>query len=192
MDKKTELLDLNGNKIVVPEGFKILSDDTTNNATTVDKGIVIQDETINEDGTPTATNGSQFVWIPAPNDGRIYTNAEMTQFKEVKLNRYTFAEDGTPIAQNESAIPKEDDVNYNFQETLANINQFKTSVYTNGGFYIGRYEARTIEERTSKTDPEKQITVKKSDSVYNYVTQEQALRIANSMYNTRVKSELIK
>ena len=57
-ENKTELTDANGNKIVVPAGFKIVSDDTTNNATTVDQGIVIEDE------TGTATNGSQFVWIP--------------------------------------------------------------------------------------------------------------------------------
>ena len=98
-ESKAELVDVNGNKIVVPAGFKIVSDATTNNAITVDQGIVIEDE------TGTATNGSQFVWIPAPNDGKVYTNAERTQYKEVKLNRYTFAEDGTPTAQNESNIP---------------------------------------------------------------------------------------
>ena len=54
----TELEDEYGNKIVIPAGFKIVSDDTTNNAQTVDKGIVI------EDVTETATKGSQFVWIP--------------------------------------------------------------------------------------------------------------------------------
>ena len=38
------MLDENGNKIVVPAGFKIVSDDTTNNAQTVEKGIVVEDE----------------------------------------------------------------------------------------------------------------------------------------------------
>ena len=44
-ENKTELTDANGNKIVVPAGFKIVSDATTNNATTVDQGIVIEDAT---------------------------------------------------------------------------------------------------------------------------------------------------
>ena len=49
----TKLKDEKGNRIVVPAGFKIV-----NGATTVDKGIVI------EDVTETATKGSQFVWVP--------------------------------------------------------------------------------------------------------------------------------
>ena len=48
----TELEDAYGNKIVVPAGFKIISNSDTNNATTVDKGIVI------EDATTGATAGS--------------------------------------------------------------------------------------------------------------------------------------
>ena len=52
----TELEDAYGNKIVVPAGFKIVSNSDTNNATTVDKGIVIEDVTLG------ATAGSQFVW----------------------------------------------------------------------------------------------------------------------------------
>ena len=46
--KNAELLDENGNKIVVPAGFKIVSDDTTNNAQTVEKGIVVEDEKENQ------------------------------------------------------------------------------------------------------------------------------------------------
>ena len=58
-----EITDAKGNKIVVPAGFKIVKDgtnyeNTANNEITVDKGIVV------EDATGTATNGSQFVWIP--------------------------------------------------------------------------------------------------------------------------------
>lgn len=52
--QNTFLKDIYGNKIVIPAGFKIKADDTTNNATTVDEGIVIVD-----------ANGNEFVWIPA-------------------------------------------------------------------------------------------------------------------------------
>ena len=181
-ENKTELTDANGNKIVVPAGFKIVSDATTNNAITVDQGIVIEDE------TGTATNGSQFVWIPAPNDGKVYTNAERTQYKEVKLNRYTFAEDGTPTAQNESNIPNSTQ-NFNDLETstfgnsTGSITAFKTSVATNGGFYIGRYEARN-------NGSEKLTTVKK-DSVWNNITQPDAATYSKEMYSAGINSELI-
>ena len=66
----TELQDAYGNKIVVPAGFKV-----TNDAATVDKGIVI------EDATSGATAGSQFVWIPV---GKIYTD-EQKQNHKLKL-----------------------------------------------------------------------------------------------------------
>ena len=72
----TELQDAYGNKIVVPAGFKV-----TNDAATVDKGIVI------EDATSGATAGSQFVWIPV---GKIYTDEQKTesQTKTITLGRY--------------------------------------------------------------------------------------------------------
>ena len=179
-ESKAELKDANGNKIVVPAGFKIVSDATTNNATTVDQGIVI------EDATGTDTNGSQFVWIPV---GDIKKADGTTT--AIALNRYTFAEDGTQTAQNESAIVSEYDANNNFQEletstfgnSTGSITAFKTSVATNGGFYIGRYEAR-------KNSSEKLTTVK-TDSVWNNITQPNAATNSKNMYSTGVTSELM-
>ena len=179
-ESKAELKDANGNKIVVPAGFKIVSDATTNNATTVDQGIVI------EDATGTATNGSQFVWIPV---GDIKKADGTTT--AIALNRYTFAEDGTPTAQNESAIVSEYDANNNFQEletsatgnSKGSITAFKTSVTTNGGFYIGRYEAR-------KSSSGKLTTVK-TDRVWDIITQPNAATNSKNMYSTGVTSELM-
>ena len=176
-ENKTELTDANGNKIVVPAGFKIVSDDTTNNATTVDQGIVI------EDATETDTNGSQFVWIPV---GDIKKADGTTT--AIALNRYTFAENGKPTAQNESAIV-DDSYNYQELETSAtgnskgSITAFKTSVATNGGFYIGRYEAR-------KNSSGKLTTVK-TDSVWNKITQPNAATYSKKMYSAGVTSELM-
>lgn len=47
-EKNTKLIDSYGNKLVLPVGFKVVVDETTNYARTVDKGIVIEDETNNE------------------------------------------------------------------------------------------------------------------------------------------------
>ena len=174
-DDNTELHDAYGNKIVVPAGFKI-----TNDATTVDKGIVI------EDVTSGATAGSQFVWVPV---GKIYTDTTRTDAnsKTINLNRYTFNENGNPTAQGENIIS-----NY-YQELSSsdkgttvskNITDFKNSVSTNGGYYIGRYEARTTTERSSEDDTLTQITEKGTNPVYNYVTQIQAAEQAQNMYNS--------
>ena len=179
----TELQDAYGNKIVVPAGFKIVSDSTTSNATTVDKGIVI------EDATTGATAGSQFVWIPV---GKIYTDVAKTDTnaKTIELGRYSF-DYSTGLESAYSGSYVEEDAND--ESTLTNtenkaiaknITNFKNSVTSNGGYYIGRYEARTTTERSSEDDTLTQITEKGTNPVYNYVTQIQAAEQAQNMYNS--------
>ena len=179
----TELQDAYGNKIVVPAGFKIVSDSTTSNATTVDKGIVI------EDATTGATAGSQFVWIPV---GKIYTDVAKTEAnaKTIELGRYSF-DYSTGLESAYSGSYVEEDAND--ESTLTNtenkaiaknITNFKNSVTSNGGYYIGRYEARTTTERSSEDDTLTQITEKGTNPVYNYVTQIQAAEQAQNMYNS--------
>ena len=168
------LKDANGNIFTLPAGFKVVVNDDTGNAKTVDKGIVI------EDATDAATKGSQFVWVPV---GTII-KTDGTQ-AEIKLNRYTFDEDGIAKAQNESVV----DIYYSETESKGNtvaksVSDFKLSVTTNGGYYIGRYEARTIKPRSDKGDTLAQITEKGTDKVYNFVTQIQAASQAKNMYNS--------
>ena len=176
-ESKAELKDANGNKIVVPAGFKIVSDATTNNATTVDQGIVI------EDATGTDTNGSQFVWIPV---GDIKKADGTTT--SIALNRYSFDSNGVATEFTSTDFIEEDKTNTtslkNYGNTISeNINSFKTSVATNGGFYIGRYEAR-------KSSSGKLTTVK-TDSVWNDITQPNAATNSKNMYSTGVTSELM-
>ncbi len=171
----SEITDEFGNRITVPAGFKIKVDDTTNNATTVNKGIVIID-----------SNENEFVWIPT---GKIYTDTEKTEenAKTIELNRYTFDSSGNPTAQNDAVIESY------YQElatsTLGNttakdINDFKTkaSATGSGGFYIGRYEARTATARSASGNTLTTLTTKASDYVYNWVTQIQAADLARNMY----------
>ena len=175
----TKLKDEKGNRIVVPAGFKIV-----NGATTVDKGIVI------EDVTESGTKGSQFVWIPV---GTI-TKADGTSV-EINLNRYTFDSNGIPTAQDDKII----DTYYqeleesNKGNTVAkSISDFKTSVLKNGGYYIGRYEARTATARNAAGNALTQITEKGTENVYNYVTQLQAAQLSQNMYNSdKFTSDLI-
>ncbi len=169
----TKLKDEKGNKIVVPAGFKIVE-----GATTVDKGIVI------EDVTETATKGSQFVWVPV---GTI-TKADGTT-ATITLGRYDFnsttgvesAYSGTYVEEdsNDSSTLKK------YGNTIAkNITNFKNSVAQNGGYYIGRYEARTATARSASGNALTQITEKGTENVYNYVTQLQAAQLSQNMYNS--------
>ena len=169
----TELKDAKENKIVVPAGFKIVD-----GATTVDKGIVI------EDVTETATKGSQFVWIPV---GTITKSDGTTA--TITLGRYDFnsttgvesAYSGTYVEEdsNDSSTLKK------YGNTIAkNITDFKNSVAKNGGYYIGRYEARTATARSASGNALTQITEKGTENVYNYVTQLQAAQLSQNMYNS--------
>ena len=186
----TELQDAYGNKIVVPAGFKIVSNSDTNNATTVDKGIVIEDVTLG------ATAGSQFVWIPV---GKIYTDIAKTDAnaKTIELGRYEFDSNGNKSAYSGSYVEEDkggtNTTLKNYGNTIAkNITNFKNSVTTNGGYYIGRYEARTSTARTAKEDALTQITEKETNQIYNYVTQIQAAQLAQNMYNSsKFTSDLI-
>ena len=178
----TELQDAYGNKIVVPAGFKIVSNSDTNNATTVDKGIVIEDVTLG------ATAGSQFVWIPV---GKIYTDIAKTDAnaKTIELGRYEFDSNGNKSAYSGSYVEEDKgDTNTtlkNYGNTIAkNITNFKNSVAANGGYYIGRYEARTTTARTAADDALTQITEEGTGQVYNFVTQLQAAQLAQNMYNS--------
>ena len=172
----TELQDAYGNKIVVPAGFKI-----TNDATTVDKGIVI------EDATSSATAGSQFVWIPV---GKIYTDTAKTEAntKTITLGRYSFDSNGIASAYSGSYV--EEDANdastlKKYGNTIAkNITNFKNSATQNGGYYIGRYEAR---KNTNGT-----ITEVGTDTVWNNITQPSAATQSQNMYkSTKFTSDLM-
>ena len=177
----TKLKDEKGNRIVVPAGFKIV-----NGATTVDKGIVI------EDVTETATKGSQFVWIPV---GTIIKSDGTTA--TITLGRYDFdATTGKESAYSGSYI--EEDANdtstlKKYGNTIAkNIRNFKNSVATNGGYYIGRYEARTATARNAAGNALTQVTEKGTENVYNWVTQLQAAQLSQNMYTSdKFTSDLI-
>ncbi len=169
-NRNTQIQDGYGNKVKIPEGFKIVSDSAEN----VTGGIVI------EDVSHGATAGSQFVWIPI---GEIYTAQEHTEAnkKTITLERYDFAEDGTPTAY--SGSYKEENIKdtanlLNYGNTIAkDIEAFKTSVTNNGGYYIGRYEARR--------GVGEQATVKGSEKVYNMVSQQDAADLSQKMYSTK-------
>ena len=179
-EKNTELVDAKENKIVIPAGFKITGD-----ATTIDKGIVIEDATVDSNGNATPTNGSQFVWVPV---GKI-TKADGTE-TTITLGRYYFnystgaesAYSGDWVEEdtNDSSTLK----NIEGKSIAKNITNFKNSVKENGGYYIGRYEARTTTARNDKGNALTQITEKGTDQVYNYVKQQQAAQLAQEMYTS--------
>ena len=162
-DKATTLEDSNGNKIKVPQGFKIAEDSGIN----VTEGIVIEDNDI-IDGIGN-NRGNQYVWVPV---GTGIKKADGTTVA-ITLGRYTFAdgtndktEDGTVLAKGTSILQQNAEnyadevlINSYYNElatsrtgvasrgtdglntTALNLKGFVDSVKANGGYYIARYEA---------------------------------------------------
>ena len=191
----TTVYDALGNKVEIPAGFKVV-----NPGSNVEDGIVIED-VANEE-----TKGSQFVWIPV---GENIKKKDGTVF-DIILRRYVFNEDGTINEELSKTDPMEELRQYTitdqsfFQEALKNsetknvhakdIEMFLEKVSKTGGYYIGRYEARTNNLRTEKTDDDKltQLTVKSDDYVYTYVTQIQAANLSRNMYSSsNFESDLV-
>ena len=115
-----------------------------------------------------------------------YTAQELTNDKVNKvLSETTGAEsaysgDYVEEDTNDSSTLK----NIDGKSIAKNITNFKNSVNANGGYYIGRYEARTTTARTASGNALTQITEKGTDQVYNYVTQQQAAEQAQVMYTS--------
>ena len=188
----TTVEDSLGNKVVIPPGF-IVQNPTDN----VEDGIVIVDD---DESRP--TYGSEFVWIPV---GTGIKKEDGSTF-DIKLSRYTFDNSGIATDQGNNAIVSG---SFNYQElntgngnTTAKENieseetGFRKSAIENGGYYIGRYEARdgvTTSARTSSTSDTNQLVCTASNFVYNNVTQPQAASLSQGMYaeNSNFTSDLM-
>ena len=212
----TPLKDENDNVVVVPEGFKVAED----SGDTVQQGIVIEDVSASDDAN---VQGSQFVWIPV---GTLKKD-DKTEV-EITLGRYTFDEStGEPHLEQaaytesnptnyESSVVIEDDhseiagehrdgVASNGKDglnaTAKNLAEFVDSVRTNGGYYIGRYEA-SFASGTSENNYKAASKVSTAHStssmshskgtLWNFITQLEASKVAINTYNgTSVESDLM-
>ena len=163
-----------GNKVKIPVGYK-LSENADEQI--VSKGLVISDDSENE-----------FVWIPVK-------DLKLENGKSVSINfdRYTFetqTKDGQD-KESESIKIKNDSSSTEYFYEIKNSFE-AVSAIENGGFYIGRYEAGTTSERSSSSGTSEQVNVKKGSNLYNYVTKDEAVTLAEEFEsnNEKVKSRL--
>ena len=175
--------------VPIPEGFVSVGG-------TKDSGLVISDNSAadkekykGQKTVGTDLKGNQFVWIP------------VDSIADYKRTAYSglIASGITDTATNSEQIKySRSDSNY-FKEALPADE--KTSVETNKGFYIGRYEAGDQESTNSKklrasgASTSNTITVKAGQAPYNYVTRTQAKSLAEGFSTkqkyTSVKSKLV-
>ena len=149
--KNEEYVDKNGAKAIIPKGFKLLDIEDE-----VSKGIVIEDD-----------KGNQFVWIPVnytatgTTDGNgLDAGFKVLFYRSDWNNNARTGILGEPYKEDASIDP------------TGKYNEMMLSVQEHKGFYIGRYEAGSITERTSSSDATTKAVVQKGAYPYNYVSWE--------------------
>ena len=178
--------DVNG--VPIPDGFVYVGG-------TRDSGLVISDNADDKNKykgqTTVGTDlvGNQFVWIPVDNIADYKRTAYSTNVATGTIDSTT----------NSEQIKHSSSYSDYFKEALPADE--KTSVETNKGFYIGRYEAGDQESTNSKklrargASTSNTITVKAGQAPYNYVTRTQAKSLAETFSTkqgyTSVKSKLV-
>ena len=197
---------LNGGNTEETVPYLPSSDFHYDTSTSVDTGLVIAD-----------SNGNEYVWVVVPKS--LYNNTNYNLNNEKKpssstdyvniehcLQQYTaIYRNGTSY----SDIYAADTANVGWFEAETEYNNLKNSmlksVYENGGFYVGRYEAGidTIkgENRTSDTEKNSDgkytiegmpTPVTKADAYpYTWVTRTQAQNLANNVNSGSRTSSLM-
>ena len=185
-EMETEIKKVDG--VPIPAGFVYVGG-------TKASGLVISDAAADNEKykgqttVGTDLQGNQFVWIPVDSIADYKRTAYSTQV----------ATGTTDTTTNSEQIKYDSSHSDYFKEALPADE--KTSVETNKGFYIGRYEAGDQESTDSKklrasgASTSNTITVKAGQAPYNYVTITQAKSLAegfsaNQGY-TSVKSKLV-
>ena len=173
-------------------------------STSVDTGLVIKD-----------VNGNEYVWVVVPRTTAVYkttglgkttfTDADYTSI-ENDLKEYTKTYRGS-ISYSDVYYPDDKNVGWFADATAYNNlkNSMLKSVYENGGFYVGRYEAgidtTTGTNRTSKgpTNSDGKYTIEgmstpvsKADAYpYTWVTRTQAQNLASNVNSGTKTSSLM-
>ena len=166
---------------------------------TIDTGLVIQD-----------ASGNEYVWVVVPRTTAVYatTGLGKTTFTdadyrsiETDLKNYTstygttddFSDTWYADTNNEGWLTEAE------YKTLKN--DMLKSVYENGGFYVGRYEAGIVENRTlyGPTNSDGKYTIEgmptpvtKADAYpYTWVTRTQAQNLASNVNSGTKTSSLM-
>ncbi len=156
---------------------------------TIDTGLVIQD-----------ARGNEYVWVVVPRTTAVYKTTELgkTTFTDVDytniendLKEYTKTYRGS-TSYSDTWEADNDNVDWLTSDKYTELkNTMLKSVYENGGFYVGRYEAGIETNRTNAgpTNSDGKYTIEgmptplsKADAYpYTYVTRTQAQNLAKSL-----------
>lgn len=202
--KIVTLYDDNNEKINIPAGFGIAAD----SATTLAGGIVIEDGSKDVNNQPTLTTGNQYVWVDVPRIKDVVYSEKILAYDLDKLSgetlnqAYAEIEEAMQIYASEYRKSGYSDTYNSKMKTIGNItgtSDYNTekrkmlkSVFENGGFWVGRFEAgiEVANARTSEVEISANLVPLSRANVapFNFVSCNQAqalaIRVAPSGYNS--------
>ena len=164
---------------------------------TIDTGLVIQD-----------ASGNEYVWVVVPRTTAVYkttglgkttfTDADYTSI-ENDLKEYTKTYRGSTSYSDTWYADDKNEGWLSETEYKALKNKMLKSIYENGGFYVGRYEAGIGTNRTSieeqvdgKYPVPTTVPVTKADAYpYTWVTRTQAQNLASNVNSGTKTSSLM-
>lgn len=155
--------DKNGDKVIIPKGFKVSMATTMN---TVENGFVAKD-----------SNDNEWVWITVPNTAFI-TATNNTDYENIEADLIEYAKDYREDGYSDDWY---DGCGLTEEEYKATYQKMLSSIYTNSGFWIGRYEVGTEVARTTETTTLSTALIQKNIYPYNYVTCSQAQSLAKNI-----------
>lgn len=174
--KETNYTDKNGDTAKIPEGSKVSLAQTMN---TVKKGLVIKDK-----------NDNEWVWVEVPKT--VFTTAKnANDYNNIKVDLIAYATDYREGQEGQGANWSDewyDGCGIEDASTYTTMyNKMLSSVYTNGGFWISRYEigdstaTANSTTRTSNSGTTGVAVSKANQIPYNFVTCGQAQKLASEM-----------
>ena len=144
--------------------------------TTLDTGVVIQDQ-----------SGNEYVWVEVPKLASVYPNAGIS-IKDFSDEEYSKIESDLQdyVSKYRNGTSANDTYSSTNSTGLSSSEytelkkKMLKSVYQNGGFYIARYEAGTITNRTGNTSISNLTPISKANQYpLNWVTCSEAQTIAS-------------
>ncbi len=174
--KDTQYTDSKGDTITIPKDCKISLAPTMN---IVSQGLVIKDK-----------NENEWVWISIPE--KIFKTARAdTDYDNIKADLIEYAKDyrkGGSTQEVEWEDKWYDGCGIKDADTYTEkYNQMLSSIYSNYGFWIGRYEVgdsvatKNNMNRTTETGTTNKAVIQAEQKPYNYITVEQAQEISNNL-----------
>jgi len=171
--------------LTLPEGFaptKIDGEDS------IDEGLVITDG-----------YGNEYVWVEVPKTTEVYPTAGLNiinftddEYTKVENDLLTYTNDYKKTNYSDIYAP---DITTGWFANETEYNEAKKkmlrSVYQNGGFWVGRYEAGSYEDRTTNTEDFTTPLSKKNVYPYNWITRTQAKILAEKVDTGSCNSSLM-